>query len=127
MILQNGLTLAYIGDAYYELAVRKYLIEKKLTKVNDLHKNAIKFTSANNQAKACKVLLEEVFTEEEIKIYKRGRNQTSTHKPKNSNIATYNMSTGFEAVIGYHYLDSNEKRLNELISKTIDILEISQE
>ncbi len=126
MILHNGLTLAYIGDGYYELQIRKYLIEKKLTKVNELHKNAIKYTSANNQAKACKVLIEEYFTEEEIKIFKRGRNQTSTHKPKNSDLATYSTSTGFEAVIGYHYLDNNEKRLNELISKTIEILEKSQ-
>lgn len=126
MILHNGLTLAYIGDAVYEVAIRKHLLDLKLTKVNDLHKNAIKYTSANSQAKACKVLLQDVFTEEEIKIFKRGRNQTSTHKPKNSDLATYTTSTGFEAVLGYHYLDDNKTRLDELILKSIEILETSQ-
>lgn len=123
MIQLNGLTLAYIGDAYYELRVREYLLSKKLTKVNDLHKTAIKYTSAVNQAKATKVLLEKFYTEEEISIYKRGRNQNSSHKPKNADIATYNTSTGFEAVIGYYYLENNQSRLNEIIEETFRILE----
>lgn len=123
MIQLNGLTLAYIGDAYYELKIREYLINKKLTKVNDLHNNAIQFTSAMNQAKAVMVLLDECYTEEEIGIYKRGRNQNSSHKPKNADVQTYNKATGFESVIGYLYLKQNYERLDQIINMTIQILE----
>ena len=123
MILYNGLTLAYIGDAYYELKIREYLLEKKLTKVNDLHTNAITFTSAKNQAKALMHLINNFYSEEEIRIYKRGRNQSSTHKPKYTDIQTYNKSTGFEAVIGYLYLEKNFDRLNNLIETIINFFE----
>lgn len=117
MIQQNGLTLAYIGDAYYELLVRKYLIDNKLTKVKNLHEGAIKFTSSVNQAKAALDLIDNFYTEEEVSIFKRGRNQNASHKPKNTDIATYNISTGFEAVIGFHYLSNNLERINELMDE----------
>ncbi len=123
MIQYNGLTLAYIGDAYYELRIREYLLEKKLTKVNDLHNAAIKFTSAVNQAKAAIALLERFYNEEEVLIFKRGRNQNSSHKPKNADVQTYNKATGFESVIGYLYLQHNQDRLDQLINMTIQILE----
>lgn len=123
MIQHNGLTLAYIGDAYYELLVRKHLIDNNFTKVKDLHENAIKYTSSVNQAKAARVMIEEIYTEEEISIFKRGRNQNASHKPKNADIATYNTSTGFEAVIGYHYLNNNLKRIDELMNEVKKILE----
>jgi ribonuclease-3 family protein len=123
MIQHNGLTLAYIGDAYYELLVRKYLIDKNITKVKNLHEGAIKYTSSVNQAKAARVLVEEFYTEEEISIYKRGRNQNASHKPKNADIATYNSSTGFEAVIGFHYLSNSLKRIDELMNEVKKILE----
>lgn len=123
MIQHNGLTLAYIGDAYYELVIRKYLLEKNMTKVNDLHKNAIKFTSANRQALATNDLIDNFYTEQELSIFKRGRNQSATHKPKNTDIQTYNKSTGFESVIGYLFLKNDFDRLEELIKQTIDILE----
>ncbi len=123
MIQYNGLTLAYIGDAYYELQIREYLLNNKFTKVNDLHQNAIKFTSAVNQAKAARVLIEEFYTEAEKQIFKRGRNQNSSHKPKNADVVTYNVATGFETVIGYLYLNGEIERVNELIKKTTNILE----
>ena len=123
MIQYNGLTLAYIGDAYYELKIREHLLNKKLTKVNDLHQGAIKYTSAVSQAKAVYFLIEEFYSEAEMNIFKRGRNQSATHKPKNTDIQTYNKSTGFEAVIGYLFLKNDFKRLNELINFTISILE----
>jgi ribonuclease-3 family protein len=123
MIQHNGLTLAYIGDAYYELKIREYLLKQKYSKVNDLHNNAIKFTSAVNQAIAAKVLVKEYFNEDEISIFKRGRNQTSTHKPKNADVQTYNFATGFESVIGFLYLNNDFDRLIDIINKTIQILE----
>ena len=70
----NGLTLAYLGDAYYELEVRKHLINKGFTKVKVLHNEAIKYTTGQAQAQIYETLLESDFlTEEEITIFKRGR------------------------------------------------------
>ncbi|MCK4551412.1 MAG: ribonuclease III [Tenericutes bacterium] len=123
MMQYNGLTLAYIGDAYYELSIREYLLSNKITKVNELHQGAIKFTSAINQAKAVTFLIDNFYNEEEVLIFKRGRNQNATHKPKNAGIQTYNRATGFESVIGYLYLMGNVERLNELIQYTIKVLE----
>ena len=69
----NGLTLAYMGDAVYEIYIRSYVISLGYSKVNDLHKRVIKFTSGNAQASLMHYLLEiEFLTEEEINIFKRG-------------------------------------------------------
>ncbi len=123
MIQYNGLTLAYIGDALFELSVRKHLLDMNLTKVNDLHKNAIRYTSAVAQANIASVLLEDFFTDDEVSIYKRGRNQSSTHKPKNADVQTYNMATGFEAVIGYTYIMEDHKRLSEILNRAFKVIE----
>lgn len=121
MIQENGLTLAYIGDAVYELKIRDYLLTQKYVKVNDLHKHAINYTSATNQAKAIDYLMPSL-SEEEIEYYKRGRNSGGTHKPKNSSLNEYRKATGFEALIGYLYLIKNEERLSEIIDLSINFL-----
>lgn len=122
MIQLNGLTLAYVGDAVYEMKIRSYLIEKGLTKVGDLHQNAIQYTQANSQALAALKMTTDFYTEKEVNIYKRGRNQSASHKPKNTDVQTYNQSTGFEAVIGYLYLEESFDRVDEVINRTIEII-----
>lgn len=122
MIQLNGLTLAYIGDAVYEMKIREYLIDKGLTKVGELHQNAIQYTQANSQALAALKMTTDFYTEKEIDIFKRGRNQSASHKPKNTDVQTYNQSTGFEAVIGYLYLDKSFERVDEVIARTIEII-----
>ena len=116
MLQLSGTTLAYIGDSIYELKVREILIEKGLTKVDDLHKSAIKFTSATGQANAFDEI-ESILSEEEISIFKRGRNSESTRKPRNTSLAIYKKATGFEALIGYLHLSKNSERLDELYKK----------
>ncbi|MBU1145552.1 MAG: ribonuclease III [Firmicutes bacterium] len=123
MILQNGLTLAYIGDAYFELKIRRYLLDKGITKVNELHQEAIKFTQASGQAKAIFSLLDDFLNPEEIAVYKRGRNMSSTHKPKNADLTTYRHATGFEAMLGYLYLQDEWDRLEEIMKRSIEIIE----
>ncbi len=113
MLQLSGTTLAYIGDSVYEVKVREYLIEKGLTKVDELHKNAIKYTSAVGQAEIFDNI-KEILSEQELSVFKRGRNAESTRKPRNTTLAIYKKATGFEALIGYLHLSKNEKKLNEI-------------
>ena len=118
--LMNGLSLAYIGDAYFEILVRQYLLEKGITKVNELHKEAIKYTSGEAQAKFMDLFMENnVLTSEEIEIFKKGRNSSTSHR-KNLSNAEYQKATGFEALIGYLYEMKNETRLEELFKLMIE-------
>lgn len=113
----NIVTLAYLGDAIYEVYIRKYLIEKGIAKVDELQKEAINYVSAKSQCKILNNLLNNnILTEEEINIVKRGRNYRRTSHPKNTDIITYKMSTGFEALIGYLYLDNQTKRIEEILN-----------
>lgn len=121
MILENGLTLAYIGDAIYELKIREYLINNNYSKVNDLHKHAIEYTSAISQALILDYIYDSLTTEE-IEIYKRGRNTGGTHKPKNASLNEYRKATGFEALIGYLYLKKIYDRMDEIINISIDFI-----
>ena len=112
--LMNGLSLAYIGDAYFELIVRNYLIEKGITKVNELHKEAIKYTSGEAQAKFIDLFIgDNILSESEIEIYKKGRNSATSHR-KNLSSEEYQKATGFEALIGYLYKSDNIERINFL-------------
>ena len=115
--LYNGLSLAYIGDAVFEIYVRKHALSSGITKVNNLHKKVIEFTSGSSQAKFIKDLINNnVLTDEEIAIYKRGRNSHVNSNRKNIDLANYLDATGFEALIGYLYLKGNVERLEELIN-----------
>ena len=118
----SPLVLAYLGDTVYESYVREYLIKKNINKkVNDLHKSAIKYVNAKAQATVIHAIEDEL-TEDEERIYKRGRNQKSHTSPKNADIIDYKHATGFEALIGYLHLNNESDRLNYIISKGIDII-----
>jgi ribonuclease-3 family protein len=114
----SGTTLAYIGDAVYEVMIREMLIKNGFQKVDNLHKEAIKYTSAVNQAIAFHVI-ESMLSEEELAIYKRGRNASTDRKAKNASIIEYKKATGFEALIGYLYLEQKTDRLEELLQSII--------
>ncbi|MBU1143595.1 MAG: Mini-ribonuclease 3 [Firmicutes bacterium] len=121
-VILNGLTLAYIGDAYYELSVRAYLIQSKLTNVNDLHKKAIQFTSGTAQASIIiKMMEENIISEDEVETFKRGRNASGPGR-KNMDAKTYHYATGFEALIGDLYLNHKD-RADELIRLAILYIE----
>ena len=121
-VILNGLTLAYLGDSYYELSIRAYLIDKKLTDVNDLHKEAIKYTSGTAQAHIMNFLLEHnLLSEAEQDLFKRGRNASGRGR-KNIDAKTYTHATGFEALIGGLYL-TNKDRADDLIKEAITWIE----
>lgn len=116
----NPLALAYIGDAVYELNIRKYLVTRGITRVNDLTSKAKEYVSAKKQAIFVQELItKNFFKENELEIIRRGRNSKSHKAPKNTDIVTYKYSTGFEALIGYLYLENNIDRINEIIKEII--------
>lgn len=120
--LYNGLCLAYIGDAVFELYVRQYALNSSITKVNLLHKKVIEFTSGEAQAHALHKLLEcNYLTEQEISYFKRGRNAHVHSSRKNIDLATYLDATGFESLIGYLYLNKEIDRLEQIINFVFDI------
>lgn len=125
LITMSPLVLAYLGDTIYESYIREYLITKNINKkVNDLHKTAIKYVKAKAQATIIHELENEL-TEEETRIYKRGRNQKSHTKAKNADIVDYKCATGFESLIGYLYLSKDIERLEYIVYKGIEIIENS--
>ncbi len=121
--LINPLVLAYIGDAIYELEIRKRLIDKKINKVNELQKECIKYVSAKKQSYYIDLLIDKnVLLEEEIEIYKRARNSKVNSHPSNTDIITYKKATGLEAVFGYLYLENKIDRIKELIDTIMEEL-----
>ena len=121
--LLNGLALAYMGDAVFEVAIRDYLLGTGKTKPNQLHQTATRYVSAKAQARMIAEMLEsELLTEEEISYYKRGRNSKINTKAKNTDIQTYLHSTGFEALIGFLYLTKQQERLDTLIEWCIEFV-----
>ncbi|TCD45759.1 Mini-ribonuclease 3 [Streptococcus sp. X16XC17] len=118
--LINGIALAFEGDAVYSLYVRRHLIFQGQTKPNQLHRLATRYVSAKAQATLITAMRDaQLLTEKEEEIYKRGRNATSHTKAKNTDIITYKMSTGFEAVMGYLHMTDQIERLEELIEWSI--------
>ena len=113
--LLNGSNLAYIGDAYYELRVRLYLINKGITKDKELKKASIEYVSANAHFEIYE-RIKETFTEEEHKIFLRGRNSAPNNHRKNLDRGKYVVSSGLETVIGYLYLKGDFERLDYIFN-----------
>ena len=110
------MSLAYLGDAVYEVYIREYLINKGIAKVDELQKVAIKYVSAKSQCRIMNYLRnKKILSEEEEEVFKRGRNYKRESHPKNTDIITYKVSSGFEAVIGYLYLEKKLERLGEIM------------
>ena len=122
--MDNVLSLAYLGDAVYEVYIRNYLMKQGIVKVNNLQKEAIKFVSAKAQASFVTKMLEDNFlNQEEINIFTRGRNHKSHSSPKNTDMITYKYATGFEAIIGYLTIQNNQGRIVEIINYIIEMRE----
>ena len=117
--LLNGANLAYIGDAYYELVIRKYLIDKGITKNHELKKKSLRFVSASSHEKIFN-LIKDQLTEEEMQVFLRGRNNAPSGHRKNVDKGAYVISTGLEAIIGYWYLLDNKERLDYLMKLIIE-------
>ena len=115
------LTLAYIGDSVHTLFVRERVIGQSDKKVHELHILTSRYVKASAQAKAIHILLPELNEEEEA-IYKRGRNAKSATVPKNAIVSDYRAATGYEALIGALYIDKKKERLNEILARSMEII-----
>ncbi len=107
-------TLAFVGDAVFGLKVRTKLAEIERP-VGELHKRSVDFVNANAQAEAF-ALIEPLLTEDEISVFKRGRNNHVGQIPKSATVGIYHTATGLEALFGFLYLKNDNQRLDELFS-----------
>ena len=108
-------TLAFVGDTVYDLLVRGYLASTAQRPVGELNRQKVKLVSCEAQAEAVKKLTPSL-TEEEIDIYRRGRNAFTKNTPKNSSVADYHSATGLEALFGFLYLKGDIDRINNLFT-----------
>lgn len=109
-------SFSLLGDAVYSLYIREKLIKEGINDSNKLQKLIIEYVSAKGEVKALNYLIENNYlTEEEQEIIKRGRNYKNNNHPKNTDIITYKLSTGFEALLGDLYIN-NKERLEEILN-----------
>lgn len=118
----NPLQLALIGDGVYEVFIRNYILaENESLSANKIHVKAIGYVKAKSQSTIMHEI-EELLTEDESAVFKRGRNAKSATVPKNADVRDYRMATGFEALVGYLYLSGNKERLQFVLNKSIEII-----
>ena len=110
----SPLVLAYIGDTVYDLFVRTMLVESTTLSAHGLHMRAAKLVCAAAQSRAL-LRIEQLLSEEEMSVFKRGRNAHMGTVPKNAEIIDYRRATGLEALMGYLYLLGRDERLSELM------------
>ena len=117
----SPLTLAYIGDAVYDLVIRTIVVERGNTSANKLHHKTVAYVNARVQARMIEALMEEL-TEEEQTVYKRGRNAKCYTTAKNATVIEYRKATGFEALCGYLYLTGKQERMLTLVKKAVELV-----
>lgn len=114
----SPLTLAYLGDAVYELLVREYLVLEGNRPPGALHKMAVRLVQAKSQSDAVERILPELGPEEAV-VFKRGRNAKGPPAPKNAGVRDYRMATGLEALIGYLYLTGDMERISDIFGRIV--------
>lgn len=120
----SPLTFAYVGDAVYDLIIRTVVVGRANKAVSVLHKKTSSIVKAKTQSDIIEVMMPHL-TEEEREIYKRGRNAKPHTMAKNASVSDYRRATGFEALIGYLYLDGKFDRILELVKEGLATLDIA--
>lgn len=115
----SALGLAYIGDGVYDLIIRTIVIELGNGKVKNFHRLTSGVVKAESQAKLVKEILE-LLSEDELAVYRHGRNAKSATSAKNASIADYRVATGFEALLGYLYLKHEMDRALSLVKTGLE-------
>lgn len=116
----SPLVLAYIGDAVYEVYTRERILSENVDMpAHKLHKENIKYVKAHAQSQSVSTV-EQILTDEELAVFKRGRNAKSGISPKNADVVEYRRATGLETLFGYLYLDGRKERLLELMKTAFE-------
>ena len=118
----NSSSLAYIGDAVYELYSRCHVSLRSSSQSGKMHKMTVKYVSAQSQALAIRALEPEL-TEAEADFFRRGKNSNPGTMAKNSSPVDYMYATGFEALVGYLFLNNEEERLEYIINKAFEVID----
>ncbi|MBQ9075511.1 MAG: Mini-ribonuclease 3 [Mogibacterium sp.] len=120
----NTTSLAYLGDAVYEVIVREMILAKYPLDAGKAHQHAVRYVSAGGQAKAARAMIEKGFlTEEEEHLLKRARNHRTMSRPQHADPKDYKYATGFEALLGYLHLAGEKDRIAEITSEAFRIIE----
>lgn len=119
----NTTALAFLGDAVYEVYVRKYVMETGQQNADMLHKMAVKYVCANGQAKAVKSMMNDFLTEDEIKLVKRARNRKSVSRTRSADAVSYKLATAFEALLGYLQLNEEYDRAEQVMEEAVRRIE----
>ena len=119
----SPLTLAFVGDCVFDLIIRTVIVERGNRAAESLHKKKSAIVKAQTQAKMAELLLDKL-SEEELSVYKRGRNAKSYSTAKNASVTDYRKATGFEALLGYLYLQNKEDRIIELIKNVLQQMDM---
>lgn len=122
----SPLTLAYIGDGVYDLIIRSLMVGKGNTSAGQLHKQTSRLVNAKTQAEMIELLLPELSEAEEA-VYRRGRNAKSPTMAKHASMSEYRRATGFEALMGYLYLEEDMDRILELVELGLTRLQPEEE
>lgn len=120
----SPLTLAFLGDCVFEIVIRTVVVGRGNKQPGALHKEKAKIVNAATQARMIEALQEEL-TEDEVAIYRRGRNAKSYSSAKNASITDYRKATGLEALCGFLYLNGQMDRALYLIERGLEKLEIT--
>ncbi|MBR0400818.1 MAG: Mini-ribonuclease 3 [Mogibacterium sp.] len=120
----NTTSLAYLGDAVFEVIIREKIVCDKPNDAGRAHHTAVRYVSAGGQAAAARIMLASGFlTEEEAALLKRARNHRSMSRPQHADPKEYKLATGFEALLGYLYLKDERDRLREIAAEAVRIVD----
>ena len=113
--IPSSFTLAYLGDACYELWCRK-LVLSRIQNRGRVHRNVVQLVRCRSQSLLVRVLLP-LINENEMKVYQKGRNSRPHSVPSYANVAEYRKATGFECLVGYWFLNGEEERFERLMNQ----------
>jgi ribonuclease-3 family protein len=122
--------LAFLGDAVYEVYVRKYIVDTGIARADNMHREAVRFVNAGAQAVALGAMLDEesgiVTDEDERALVRRARNRKTAVKPKNADPMDYKRATAFEALLGYYYVTEQTRKLEDAILFALNRTEVTE-
>ncbi len=119
----SPLTLAFVGDSVYDLLVRQHLVSLANRPVKELNAMKVTLVNCKSQADSAKLIMD-ILTEDELDMYKRGRNVKVNSASKHSSLADYHSATGLEALFGYLYLRGDTDRIKELFMLILQNTEV---